>query len=173
MYVDKSKHQSRPRYLVVIIDGEWCMVRKFVGNSLRQLSYRIKQSECYKVAADLTAPKLNPAKEEENEDDDTTPAPEPTTMYYKHLVSPTRDHQMTTMITEPRQDESYTNPITLEPNSTTPELHYDETPECTQQENPVQPETNQMEVTTQHSQSEHVLLRRATRIRKRPTFYPH
>ena len=90
-------------------------------------------------------------------------------MYYKHLVSPTRDHQMTTLITEPRQDESYTNPITLEPISTTPELNYDETSECTQQENPVQPETNQMEVTTtQHSQSEHVPLRRSTRISKRP-----
>ena len=37
LYVDKSKHQSRPRYLVVSIDGEWCMVRKFVGNTLRQL----------------------------------------------------------------------------------------------------------------------------------------
>ena len=116
-------------------------------------SYRIKQSECYKVQADLTEPKLNPVKEEENEEDyDTTPAPdqspEPTAMYYKHLVSPTRDHQMTTMITEPRQDESYTNPITLEPISTTPELHYDETSECTQQKNPVEPETNQMEVTT-------------------------
>ena len=115
------------------------MVRKFVGNTLRQLSYRIKQSECYKVPSDLTAPKLNPVKEEENEeDDDITPAPdqspEPTTMYYKHLVSPTRDHQMTTLITQPRQDESYTNPITLEPISTTPELHYDETSECTQQE---------------------------------------
>ena len=39
---------------------------------------------------------------------------------------------------------------------------------------PVQPETNQMEVTTtQHSQSEHVPLRRSTRISKRPTFCPH
>ena len=155
------------------------MVRKFVGNTLRKLSYRIKQSECYKVPSDLTAPKLNPVKEEENEeDDDITPAPdqssEPTTMYYKHLVSPTRDHQMTTLITEPRQDESYTNPITSEPISTTPEFHYDETSECTQQENPVQPETNQMKVTTtQHSQSEHAPLRRSTRISKRPTFYPH
>ena len=81
---------------------------------------------------------------------------------------------MTTLITEPRQDESCTNPITLKPISTTPELHYDETSECTQQENTVQPETNQMEVTTtQPSQSEHVPLRRSTRISKRPTFYPH
>ena len=87
--------------------------------------------------------KLNPTKEEENEEDyDNTPAPdqspEPTVMYCKHFVSPTRDHQMTTMTTEPRQDEPYTNPNTLEPISTTPELHYYETSDCTQQENPFQ-----------------------------------
>ena len=69
LYVDKSKHQFRPRYLVVSIDGDWCMVHKFVGNTLRQLSYRVKQSECYKVPVHLAVPKLNPVKEEGNEED--------------------------------------------------------------------------------------------------------
>ena len=59
------------------IDGHWCIILKFVGNTLRQLPYRVKQSECYKVLVDLAVPKLNPVNEEGNEEDyDMAPAPD-------------------------------------------------------------------------------------------------
>ena len=173
LYVDKSKHQSRPRYLVVSIDGEWCMVRKFVGNTLRQLSYRVKRSECFKVPVDLAVPKLNPVKEEGKEEENVTaPTRDRSVTYHNHLISPIRDHQMTAMTNEPMQNESNSSPTTHEPINTRSDLHYDETSECTEQKYPVQPEYNQTEITTQHSDLEHVPLRRSTRTRKRPTFYP-
>ena len=44
---DKS-HASN-RYLVVIVDGEWCFIKKFIGNQLGLSSYKVKLSECFKV----------------------------------------------------------------------------------------------------------------------------
>ena len=44
-YRDKSC-----RYLVVSIDGDWCFIKKFVGNQLRAYSYKIKTSEYYRVS---------------------------------------------------------------------------------------------------------------------------
>ena len=49
LYNDRDKHRARDRYLVVSIDNNWCNIRKFVGNTLRKLSYKVKCSECYKV----------------------------------------------------------------------------------------------------------------------------
>lgn len=47
LYCDRNKSKARNRYLVVSADGEWCQIRKFVGNQLRQSSYKVKRSECY------------------------------------------------------------------------------------------------------------------------------
>ncbi|CAC5406290.1 unnamed protein product [Mytilus coruscus] len=49
LYTDRSKTQSRDRYLVVARDGEWCFIKKISGNQLRASSYKVKLSECYKV----------------------------------------------------------------------------------------------------------------------------
>jgi hypothetical protein len=49
LYADKNKTNARSRYLVTSVSGEWCMVKKFSGNQLRATSYKVKQSECYKV----------------------------------------------------------------------------------------------------------------------------
>ena len=49
LHVDRDKNSPRERYLVVSIDGDWCCVRKFVGNTLKANSYRMKCSELYKV----------------------------------------------------------------------------------------------------------------------------
>ena len=35
LYSDKDKVHSRPRYLVSHIEDEWCYLRKFIGNQLR------------------------------------------------------------------------------------------------------------------------------------------
>ena len=50
LYADRNKHQGRDRYIVISVDNpEWCNIRKFSGKQLRQLSYRVCQSACYKV----------------------------------------------------------------------------------------------------------------------------
>lgn len=54
LYSDKSKLRSRCRYLVVSTEGEWINISKFAGNQLRATSYRVKRTECYKVAAEAT-----------------------------------------------------------------------------------------------------------------------
>ena len=49
LYVDRDKTRARSRYLIVAIDGDWCFVKKFIGNQLRSSSYKVKTSECYRV----------------------------------------------------------------------------------------------------------------------------
>ncbi|KAH3874557.1 hypothetical protein DPMN_037803 [Dreissena polymorpha] len=51
LYSDRKKHQCRDRYLVVSVDSanQWCFIKKFIGNQLRALSYKVKISECYHV----------------------------------------------------------------------------------------------------------------------------
>ena len=51
LHTDRNKSCARHRYLATSVDGNWCNVRKFVGAQLRSSSYRVKFSECYKVAA--------------------------------------------------------------------------------------------------------------------------
>ena len=46
---DRSKNSPRDRYLVVSIEDEWCNIRKFIGNTLKSNSYRVKMAEIYKV----------------------------------------------------------------------------------------------------------------------------
>ncbi len=49
LFADRDKSHARDRYLVTSVDGSWCNVRKFVGSQLRNASYRLKRSECFKV----------------------------------------------------------------------------------------------------------------------------
>ncbi|XP_071089210.1 uncharacterized protein [Haliotis cracherodii] len=49
LHADRNKSRSRDRYLVVVNDGEWCNIQKFVGSQLRSTSYRVKKSECFRV----------------------------------------------------------------------------------------------------------------------------
>ena len=51
---DLNKTKSRDRYLVVAVDTPWCNIRKFIGSQLRQNSYRVKCSDCYKVAYEVS-----------------------------------------------------------------------------------------------------------------------
>ena len=67
LYSDRSKTQSRSRYLVVSLDGDWCFIKKFVGNQLRASSYKVKLTECYKVP--ITNIEHNPSVSESDTDD--------------------------------------------------------------------------------------------------------
>jgi len=51
LYSDLSKVQGRDRYLVTTVEGAWCCIRKFVGAQLRNTSYRVRRTDCYKVPA--------------------------------------------------------------------------------------------------------------------------
>ncbi len=50
LYNDNNKHTARQRYLVTNVEGAWCNIRKFAGAQLRNTSYRVKLSDCYKVS---------------------------------------------------------------------------------------------------------------------------
>ena len=49
LYTDRNKSAARDRYIVTSLDGKWCNIRKLVGSQFRNTSYRVKNSECYKV----------------------------------------------------------------------------------------------------------------------------
>jgi len=64
LYCDRNKSQSCDQYLIVLVDGEWYNVRKFVGSQLRNISYRVKKNECYKVAPFRVHTPWRPSEEE-------------------------------------------------------------------------------------------------------------
>ena len=43
---DRSKTHGRERYLVTSVEGDYCFVKKFSGPQLRNISYKVKKSEC-------------------------------------------------------------------------------------------------------------------------------
>ena len=53
LHHDANKLKSRDRYIVTATDNEWVYVRKFSGNQLRNASYKVKRSECFKVPSSL------------------------------------------------------------------------------------------------------------------------
>ncbi|CAG2247526.1 unnamed protein product [Mytilus edulis] len=83
LYTDRSKTQSRDRYLVVARDGEWCFIKKFSGNQLRASSYKVKLSECYKVLNTISAQQnprysqnvYNQESDSDGHDEDSLPGP--------------------------------------------------------------------------------------------------
>ena len=92
LYSDQSKLKSRPRYLVTSIEGEWCNIKKFSGSQLRNYSYRVKKSECYRVPSNASVPQSLEVESDEdlsvledveyNLKDPTTIPPEiPDTLY--------------------------------------------------------------------------------------------
>ena len=49
LFSDEDKLHARNRYLVTSVEGNWCFVKKCVGNQLRANSYKVKCDECYLV----------------------------------------------------------------------------------------------------------------------------
>ena len=59
LFNDKDKSKARDRYIVVSTDNDWLYIRKFTGKQLRNASYKVKRTECYKVPSaigDLNVP---------------------------------------------------------------------------------------------------------------------
>jgi hypothetical protein len=90
LYTDKSKTQSRSQYLVVSVDGEWCLIKTFSGSQLRASSYKVKLTECYKIPV-AAAPYQNKANT--SNDDNESVMDDQYTMenYSKQIVDPPPD----------------------------------------------------------------------------------
>ena len=60
LYSDRDKHVPRSRYLVTMLDDKWCHLRKFIGDTLRANSYKVKRAEVYKVPSDPLLDAMSP-----------------------------------------------------------------------------------------------------------------
>lgn len=67
---DFNKSKSRGRYLVVEVDPHWCNIRKFACSQLRQNSYRVKYTNCYKVTSDYPEVMTKPTNSHTDTDED-------------------------------------------------------------------------------------------------------
>ena len=70
LYREGSKHEARSRYVVTSIDANWCCIRKFTGEQLRNVSYKVKKSEIYKVPSEFI-----PNPQERNTNDERLQVP--------------------------------------------------------------------------------------------------
>ena len=80
VYSDRDKNVPRNSYLVTIIDGPWCHIKKFVGNTLRANSYKVKKYEVFKVPCETTqsspsAPHFHDVDDEESNGTDSYEEP--------------------------------------------------------------------------------------------------
>ena len=68
---DKNKSQSRPRYLVVQVERPWYHVKKFVGNQLRNFTYKVHQSELFTIpdSTNNIQPFTTPKTDEDSTDE--------------------------------------------------------------------------------------------------------
>ena len=70
LYADRNKLHKRCRYLVTSISYPWCYIRKFTENQLRQFSYKVKVSECFKVPqSTLILPQHSPIPNETSDEE--------------------------------------------------------------------------------------------------------
>jgi hypothetical protein len=79
LHNDGNKLRARNRYLVVSVEESWCNIRKFTGSQLRNTSYRVKKSDCYKVPDQSLKLKWFPnhQRSAESSDDDSAPSVDP------------------------------------------------------------------------------------------------
>ncbi|CAC5425523.1 unnamed protein product [Mytilus coruscus] len=83
LYTDRSKTQSRDRYLLVARDGDWCFIKKISGNQLCDSSYKVKLSEFYKVLNTISVHRnprypqneYNQESDCDDHDEDSPPGP--------------------------------------------------------------------------------------------------
>ena len=54
LHDDRKMSSAHNRYLVVLLEGDRCNIRKFVGSQLRKTSYRVRKTDCYLVPPSTT-----------------------------------------------------------------------------------------------------------------------
>ena len=90
LYTDKSKIQSRSRYLVVSVDGEWCLIKTFSGRHHRASFYKVKLTECYTIPVSA-APHQNKANTSNDDNEPDMHDQYTTKNYPKQIVDPRPD----------------------------------------------------------------------------------
>ncbi|CAB3998268.1 Retrovirus-related Pol poly from transposon opus [Paramuricea clavata] len=65
---EHDKTQPLNRYLVVSVDKPRCFVRKFSGNQLRALAYKVRISECHLIPSQI--PKVQPSRTTDTDSED-------------------------------------------------------------------------------------------------------
>ncbi|ESO99090.1 hypothetical protein LOTGIDRAFT_176515, partial [Lottia gigantea] len=66
---DRDKTRGRSRYLVTNIDKGWCFVRKFTGNQLRSLPYKVKLCACIPITNFYSDMTINPQEDSLSDDE--------------------------------------------------------------------------------------------------------
>ena len=129
LHVDRNKSCSRDRYLVVSVEGLWCGLRKFAGSQLRDLTYRVKTSDCYKVPA--TCPDASRVSSfDDASDDDDMMAPAMPQVVFPQIPPPPAI---------PPEIASVPTPMGQHPYSTALSCELQEAPESTQADPDVAP----------------------------------
>ena len=70
LYSDRDKNAPRNRYLVTSVELPWCYIRKFVGETIRANTYKVKRTEVYKVPTDPTLAAASQAHVQDVSDSD-------------------------------------------------------------------------------------------------------
>ena len=121
LFSDKSKLKARNRYLVVSCDGEWCFIKKFSGNQLHASSYKVKQSECYRVPSEISStPAYSDTSVSDEECDQYNPPPEPAVIP-DTLTVPSVDHEVSNEVPILIGEPAFTPPVTQD--NCTPHEH--------------------------------------------------
>ena len=96
VYIKSDGDQSRDRYLVVSISGEWCAVTKFVGTQLRASSYKIRLDKYFIVppVSDML-PYVLLHSGESDDDESLHPDPPKTSVIPMELIAPEEHHNIT------------------------------------------------------------------------------
>jgi len=62
---------------VTRVEGDFYNVRKFIGSQLRSTSYRVRNSECYRVPGELSENHYLPTQDDSSADEENPIQPEP------------------------------------------------------------------------------------------------
>lgn len=147
LYCDRNKNTSRDRYLVTSTDGNWCNIRKLVGSQLRNATYRVKKSECYKVPHIEHKQPSCDLRSYDDSDDDVAETPS-VNLQTNEIDSNSQSHIPTEII------HSTCDAVLPEPD-------FEHAPDSSQSINSA----------TDGNEQPLTLPRRSTRIRRQPEFY--
>ena len=112
LHRDRDKTRPRDRYLVVSVEHPWCNIRKFTGQQLRNASYRVKMTECYKVPSTYTP--SYPSGALDDSDSDCSISDDSMIPVTHHQAPPTPP-EIPVQISSPPMDTEYYPPPTSQP----------------------------------------------------------
>ncbi|CAB4040431.1 Hypothetical predicted protein, partial [Paramuricea clavata] len=115
LYSDRNKTRARDRYLVVEVKGPFCNVKKFVGSQLRNTSYHVKISECYRVPSELKRSRQSTPNDEDSSADEAESSQPP--MLSQVTPPPPAPPSIPTAISTPPSQTSHCNEPSVNANA--------------------------------------------------------